>query len=145
MVDFTTLKTLISFIIISFLLEYRYNATPEATHLQSHHLVFIGIQVWAPRLPRETEGRLMRVIGTHCNLPRSRITQSQKVCLPFCTENYQKRTVQPSPGGMMTPNVLFIALRLFLTVTWKSRLGNFSGTKISHVTLGGNLLHQDTV
>ena len=36
-------------------------------------------------------------------------------------------------------------LRLFLTVTWKSGLGNFSGTNISHVTFGGNLLHQDTV
>jgi len=32
-------------------------------------------------------------------------------------------------------------LRLFLMATWKSGLGNFSGTNLSHVTMGGNLLH----
>jgi len=34
--------------------------------------------------------RLRVIKGTHCNLPRPRITQSQKVCLLFCTENYQR-------------------------------------------------------
>ena len=48
----------------------------------------------------------------------------------------------PSPPVACTQDLL---LRLFLTVTWKSGLGNFSGTNISHVTFGGNLLHQDTV
>ena len=32
-------------------------------------------------------------------------------------------------------------IRLFLMATWKSGLGNFSGTNLSHVTMGGNLLH----
>ena len=41
-----------------------------------------------------------------------------------------------SPSGQ----VLW-SLRLFLMATWKSGLGNFSGTNLSHVTMGGNLLH----
>jgi hypothetical protein len=49
------------------------------------------------------------------------------------------------PVGPTVPPWVFAIkishVRLFLMATWKSGLGNFSGTNLSHVTMGGNLLH----